>query len=194
MQRAAPIRNSITTSARPQNGVGRAVPARARAIGNQAALRTVRALSAPAIQRKLEVGRVDDPLERDADRVAEQVMRMADPAVSVARASAQVSRKCAACAEEEKLQKKPVGASGAAAPAPAIVHEVLRSPGAPLDAATRDFMEPRFAHDFGDVRIHADDRAAQSARAMDALAYAVGPHIVFGSGHYSPLSDTGRRL
>src|SRR6266481_6002155 len=54
---------------------------------------------------------------------------------------------------------------------PPIVHEVLRSPGQPLDAATRAFMEPRFGHDFSRVRVHTDAKAAASARAVNALAY-----------------------
>jgi len=78
--------------------------------------------------------------------------------------------------------------------APAIVHEVLRSPGAPLDAPTRDFMEPRFGRDFGDVRVHADARAAESARALEALAYTVGRNVVFAAGHYAPQSAAGRQL
>ena len=53
------------------------------------------------IQRKLAVGAVNDPLEHEADRVADQVMRMPDPDVSVAAAPPQVSRKCAAYEEEE---------------------------------------------------------------------------------------------
>jgi hypothetical protein len=53
---------------------------------------------------------------------------------------------------------------------PPIVHEVLRSPGQPLDAGTRAFMEPRFGHDFSQVRLHTDVRVAESAETLDALA------------------------
>ena len=60
----------------------------------------------------------------------------------------------------------------------------LRSPGQPLDAATRAFFEPRFGHDFSQVRVHADDRAVRSAHALDAAAYTVGRDIVFGAGGY----------
>jgi len=77
---------------------------------------------------------------------------------------------------------------------PPIVHEVLRSPGQPLDAASRAFFEPRFGHDFSKVRIHTDERAAQSARSVNALAYAVGKDLVFGRGQYSPESLRGRTL
>ena len=71
---------------------------------------------------------------------------------------------------------------------PPIVHEVLHSPGQPLDPATRAFMEPRFGHDFSTVRVHTDARAAASARTVNALAYTVGRDVVFSgrallSGH-----------
>ena len=78
--------------------------------------------------------------------------------------------------------------------APPIVHEVLRSPGQPLDAETRAFMEPRFGHDFGNVRVHTDTHAAKSAQAVNALAYAVGNDVVFGTGQYAPKSVVGRQL
>jgi hypothetical protein len=74
------------------------------------------------------------------------------------------------------------------------VNEALRAPGQPLDAATRAFMEPRFGHDFGKVRVHTDDVAAESARAVDAVAYTVGRDIVFGARRYAPHAAEGRRL
>ncbi len=77
---------------------------------------------------------------------------------------------------------------------PPIVHEVLHSPGQPLDATTRAFFEPRFGHDLSKVRIHTDARAAESARAVDALAYTVGQNIVFGATHYAPETKSGRKL
>ncbi|HJU74030.1 MAG TPA: DUF4157 domain-containing protein [Gemmatimonadaceae bacterium] len=74
------------------------------------------------------------------------------------------------------------------------MHEVLRAPGNPLDATTRAHMEPRFGHDFSSVRVHSGKKAAASARAVDALAYAVGSHIVFDTGQYAPNTSAGRRL
>jgi hypothetical protein len=87
-------------------------------------------------------------------------------------------------------------APSAAGPAvaPPIVHDVLRSSGRPLDSAVRAEMEPRFRHSFADVRVHADGRAAESARAVGAHAYAVGRNVVFGAGRYAPGSGEGRRL
>ncbi len=69
---------------------------------------------------------------------------------------------------------------------PPIVHEVLHSPGQPLDPETRTFFESRFHHDFGCVRVHTDCRAAKSAQAVNALAYTTGWHVVFGAGRYAP--------
>jgi len=70
----------------------------------------------------------------------------------------------------------------------------LRSPGEPLDATTRAFFEPRFGHDFSKVRVHVDSTAAESARAVNALAYTVAPHVVFGAGRHAPSTRSGREL
>src|SRR5213078_1429137 len=77
---------------------------------------------------------------------------------------------------------------------PPVVHDVLSSSGQPLDAGTRAFMEPRFGHDFSGVRVHTDGRAAESARAVNALAYTVGRDVVFGAGQYAPETSEGRRV
>jgi outer membrane protein OmpA-like peptidoglycan-associated protein len=156
--------------------------------GNQALLRR--------LQAKLAVGPVDDPLEREADRVADQVVRMADPAPVSSSPALQLQRKCAECEEEQDQQTLQKKSAGGAEPqtAPPIVDEVLRSPGEPLDAATRAFFEPRFGEDFSAVRVHADAKGAESARAIGALGYAVDRHIVFGRGQFAPGGDEGRRL
>lgn len=77
---------------------------------------------------------------------------------------------------------------------PSIVHDVLRSPGQALDAKTRSFMEPRFGQDFSRVRVHSDERAAQSARAVNALAYTVGRNVVFDRAHYARDTQGGNSL
>ena len=100
---------------------------------------------------------------------------------------------CAECRKKRLgLQRRAV-ANGPAV-APPIVHEVLHSPGRPLDDQTRGFMESRFNHDFSGVRVHTDGRAAESARAVDALAYTVGNHVAFDSGQYAPGTSAGRGL
>lgn len=136
---------------------------------------------APAkIQQKLMVNTPGDVYEQEADRVADRVMRMPHAQLQRDRAGG-------------RRAERPADSSGMAE-APPIVHEVLSSPGRPLDAAAKAFFAPRFGHDFSQVRVHTDAAAAQSARAVDASAYTVGRDIVFASGKYEPATDNGRRL
>jgi hypothetical protein len=97
--------------------------------------------------------------------------------------------------EHESLRTKRVQASGTGQiAAPPIVHETLRSPGQPLDPATRAFMESRFGYDFSRVRVHVGGAAEKSARDVNAHAYTVGHDIVFGAGRFAPEAHEGRRL
>jgi hypothetical protein len=145
----------------------------------------------------LAVGHVNDPLEDEADRVADQVMRIPGPKLFVTGTRPQISRKCAACEEEttKKVQNKQVGVPDTSAQeGPGIVHDVLRSSGQALDASTRAYFEDRFQHDFTGVRMHTDTKAAASARALSALAYTVGQDVVFAEGLYTPHTRYGRWL
>jgi hypothetical protein len=146
------------------------------------------------IYPKLEVGAADDLLEHEADCVADQVMRMPDPAPSPRSAPPRISRKWAACEEDGKGRPKRAIAPGFAGAAPAGVCQAIAGPERPLDAATRHFFEPRLGHDFSRVRIHADAQAATSARALAAQAYTIGADIVFAVGKFSPATTEGRRL
>lgn len=91
-----------------------------------------------------------------------------------------------------------------AAPAPAgpqalprrarnLVREVVARPGEPLDASSQAVFARRF-HNLARVRVHTDAQAARSARSIGARAYAVGDHIAFAAGAYSPSTDSGQRL
>ena len=77
---------------------------------------------------------------------------------------------------------------------PPIVGDVLKSPGQPLDADTRAFMEPRFGYDFGHVRVHTDAKAADSAHVVHAHAYTLGQDVVFGTNEFAPATHQGREL
>jgi hypothetical protein len=72
------------------------------------------------------------------------------------------------------------------------VHDVVRSGGEPLAPDVRTDMEARLGHDFGNVRVHTDGAAEESARAVNAHAYTVGSHIAFQRSAYDPTSDQGR--
>jgi hypothetical protein len=128
---------------------------------------------------ELAVGRTDDPLERAADSVADQVMR--EPGADSARGRAPAGRGSSA----------PAAVAGAAL---ALIEDVLRAPGQALDAVTRGFMEARFGYDFSRIRVHADPPAAESAQSVRAAAYTVGQDVVFGAGQYAPGREGGRRL
>ncbi|HEY4249113.1 MAG TPA: DUF4157 domain-containing protein [Lacunisphaera sp.] len=78
--------------------------------------------------------------------------------------------------------------------APSVVHDVLHTAGRPLDSAVREFMEPRFGHDFSRVRVHTDGAAANAAQAVQARAFTDGRAIVFGTGEYAPNTPQGKRL
>lgn len=158
--------------------------------------------STAMLQPRLEIGPVDDPLERQADAMARRIVDGPTPAssASISAATPSVQRQCACggtcpdCSKDLMQRKEAHGSVAPAAMAPPAVHDVLRSSGAPLDAATRADMETRFGQSFEGVRIHTDARAAASARAVGAQAYTVGRNVVFGSGHYAPHSSSGRRL
>lgn len=152
-----------------------------RAIGNRALSSMLRN---SVIQRKLSVSHPDDAHEREADRVADQVMR------STALQSPVASR-------IQRIQLAPSGPSDGNTVAPQslqLVDEVLRSPGQSLDKETNEFMGSRFGNDFAGVRVHTGQHADRSARELNALAYTVGNDIVFASGHYNPRSEPGKRL
>ncbi len=101
---------------------------------------------------------------------------------------------CSDCEKKKGMLQRRASSSEATNEVPAIVNEVLRSPGQPLDTTTRAFMEPRFGHDFSRVRVHTDAGAQASARATNALAYTVGRDVVFGAGQYAPETKAGREL
>jgi Domain of unknown function (DUF4157) len=154
--------------------------------------------AAEQTQAKLAINKPGDEYEQEADRISERVMRMPDPQLHRASACDGTCGKGQSqqpVQERGRLQKTGVESDhvGEAAAAP-IVQDVLRSPGQPLDAATRAYFEPRFGHDFSRVRVHTNSEAADSVRSVGALAYTVGPDMVFGAGRYQPRSFAGRQL
>ena len=156
----------------------------------------VQADARTAIQKKLQVNTPGDTHEQQADRIAEQVIRMPEP---------QLQRTCACGGGCPKCQNEPAAhehlhTEGVQAndmgemATPPIVHEVLPSSTQPLALFAREFIEPRFGHDFSRVRVDAYSEAANAARAVQARAYTIGRDIVFGSGEYAPATAEGKRL
>ena len=101
---------------------------------------------------------------------------------------------CDKCRNKGNTLQRSATTAGGAFEIPSIVNDVLSSTGQPLDAGTRGRMEPLFGHDFSNVRVHTDARSADSAQAVDALAYTVGQDMVFGPGQYAPETSSGQRL
>lgn len=139
-----------------------------------------KAPSAPA--RSLRIGDANDASERKADRIADEVMLR------------RMQRRHWSLGSAQPILHHNATSPGAPALAPPIVHEVLSSPGKPLDHATRDFFEPKLGYDLSQVRVHTDGRAADSAKAVNALAYTVGHDVVFAQRQFAPESKSGQRL
>jgi hypothetical protein len=108
--------------------------------------------------------------------------------------SSLLQSKCLDCSKKCRLLQRSSLSRNSPEKAPHIVKAVLGSSGKPLDKYTLKIMEPKFGYDFSQVRIHDDGKAADSARAVNALAYTVGRDLVFGFGKYSPRSSEGQNL
>ena len=144
--------------------------------------------SAAKVPSKLGTSAPHDDYEREADRVADDVMRVPEAT-------------CAKCQTTHHHQKyaRLAGKRGSGTEiedlrAPESVRDVLTGPSRPLDPAARSFFETRFGHDFSTVRVHSDSKAAESARAMNAHAYTWGRNIVFDHGRFAPHTEPGARL
>ncbi len=132
------------------------------------------------LQAKLTIGASNDPLEQEADRVADQVL--AAPVHSAVSGSA------------PSIQRFTGQSAGDAGTVPASVDRVLSGSGRPLDPTIQQDMGRRFGHDFSQVRVHTGSVAEQSAQDINAHAYTVGHNIVFGAGGFTPGSHEGRKL
>lgn len=177
-----------------------------RTIGNQAVQRLIKS---GALQAKLKIGSPGDIYEQEADRVAEQVLRMSEPEVLketkvFSHTQNPIQHRCPVCIkehqpnmeeEEETLQTKKNSDS-----TPEIIPDLesrissISSGGQPLPEPVRAFFEPRFGHDFSQVRVHTDAKAAELATAVDARAFTVGSDVMFGKGEYAHGMDGGQRL
>ncbi|HXU46186.1 MAG TPA: DUF4157 domain-containing protein [Thermoanaerobaculia bacterium] len=140
------------------------------------------------LQAKLRVSEPGDVWEREADAVAERVVRGGAPgSPSASGDPARAPTPLPGRAPVQRAAASPGAPSGPSPPG-------VSGSGAPLDRGVRSYMEPRFGTDFGGVRVHAGSEAAGSARALNARAYTVGRHVVFGAGEFRPDTEGGRLL
>jgi hypothetical protein len=166
-------------------------------MGNQVVERLIRS---GTIQTKLRVSNPSDAYEQEADRVAEQVMRMSlqeEEVLSIPSINEEkVNRKCKSCQDEEEMIHRKTIDNNEYQMSGDILQSIesMDGGGLPLGSSTRAFMEPRFGTDLSNVRIHTDTRAAESARALNALAYTIGNDIVFSTSQYEPETYNGMQL
>lgn len=137
------------------------------------------------IQPKLTVGAPDDAYEQEADRIAEQVVSGGGAPDAPAAITPLVQRKAGAST---------LSTAGASHAAINTAATVVASGGSPLGEAERDFFEPRFGRDLSHIRLHTNSAANHAASGINALAYTLRNHIIFGRGQYSPSTTDGRRL
>jgi len=148
------------------------------------------------IQPKLTINDPNDEYEKEADEMADKVMRMQRPFVQTKPLPINsIHRKCAHCEEDKTAQRKEMNGSEAT-----VDHTLeryvgnLSGSGQSLSNEARNFYEPRFGYDFSNVKVHTDSVAAKSAQSINALAYTSGNNIVFNNGQYSPNTHGGKRL
>lgn len=152
------------------------------------------AVRRPVIQRKcaeceakskgLPVGKPDDALEKEADRVAEEMLSKKSSKGG-----------CTKCGDGKPSVRRSAEGGASEEVAPPIVERTLQSSaGHALDEQTRALFEPQLGLDLSGVRVHTGASADESAKAVNAKAYTVGRDIVFGAGHYAPHTHEGQRI
>ena len=148
-----------------------------------------------SIQCKLSIGSSDDPLEHEANTMADKVMRMPENGL--------IQRKCSSFEEEDKVRRKPLasfiqkkGSQGGMVASDSVSNRInsSRGKGSVLSGNTKSFMENRFGTDFSNVNIHTGGEAVQMNQKLNAKAFTVGNDIYFNKGHYNPTSSDGKHL
>lgn len=148
------------------------------------------------IQAKLKINEPGDTYEQEADRIAETVVESKTSPLLQRKCACAGGTPCPECEEEKKalIQRKTEQSSDIVGTS--VPDNFLQNlgPGQPLDPVNRAFFEHHFGYDFSHVRVHAGGQAAESARAVNALAYTVGSDLVFGAGQFSPYTEAGKKL
>lgn len=151
---------------------------------------------AGTLHPKPAIGGRDDPEEREADRIADAVMRgeRVSPVASV-RPACGGQGPCTSCPAAPGVRPSSTdGGAGLGADDAARAVTALRDGGEPIRASERALFEPAFGSSLVDVRIHTHSDAARSARSIGARAYAIGSNVGFAAGEYAPGAESGRRL
>lgn len=166
----------------------------------------------PAIQAKLTIGQPNDKYEREADRVADEIMKMSEqdsmgfpirqaadakmvrrtPVSPFSMAEGRIVEE-----DEDEVQAKVdngVVANAESAISSVNIKAAISRSGTALPDSTRAIMENRFGYNFSQVRIHSDTLANKAAKSINARAFTKGADIAFAHGQYAPDSPMGRQL
>lgn len=160
------------------------------------------------LQPKLKINSANDKYEQEADRVAEQVMQMPVQSVQLKCKSCgheeevtqapkiAIQRKCSKCENEDEVIQTKSNGGGQGVASNGLMNQIRNTKGGgqSLDSTTKTFMESRIGENFGNVRIHNDNRSAGMNQEVNARAFTVGNDIYFNRGQYSPSSANGRKL
>ncbi len=137
------------------------------------------------VQTKLVVNEPGDEYEREADAVADRVMRTVPPGTPTAVPSI------------SSIQRSAAG-SDVAHPGAGVVLEsqlaAVRTGGRPIEPSVRAPLETQFGRDFASVRIHTGTAAAAFSDDLNALAFTHGRDVYFAQAMYAPHTVQGRRL
>jgi hypothetical protein len=151
-------------------------------------------------QPKLYTSQPGDIYEQEADRIAERMARKSvDNSIPGERLRTSLGHIYPKNEEDKNptlRTGKPAMISGTESSDRVVdeVNNICSSEGSSLDTDTNEFMESSFGHDFSRVRVHTGERAAMSAKSINARAYAIGNNIVFGERQYQPKTIEGRKL
>lgn len=158
--------------------------------------RQVTAEEEEIIQPRFTVGPVDDPYEREADQVADQVMGQTRAARDLSAATAEQVQRQARQEEEDEVLQAEGSAAGDGRVSASFQSDLQtqRGGGAGLPQSAREFMESRMGSDFSHVRVHQGPQASRLNQQVSARAFTVGSDIFFGAGQYRPDSEAGRHL
>lgn len=143
-----------------------------------------------SMQPKLIIHQPDDRWEREADRAAAMIMTGGEPHIAAASGFTELLPPATLQRDAAKGDNPEHGDSGVTS----IIEQIGQSPGKPLEPSTQQWMERRFHHSFGKVRVHNDAFAHRSTQALNARAYTMGADVVFAAGQYAPTSLEGRKL
>ena len=145
------------------------------------------------VQTKPSVSKPADPLEKQADRAADQVMRMPDQGQRATASPVVQPPTVQRAAGPERLQRFGLGAPSAAANAKETIQQASTG-GQALSSDVRAFMQPRLGADLSNVRVHSDEGSASLSNHLSARAFTHRNHVFFGRNQFQPGSAQGRHL